>query len=357
MLIMLKEMLHALRDRLLRLRDDKRRYANAPTIIRKKRTHHHARFYVDTTRGPRQKYAHSAAICVLVCVFVYCAWQLGAYAVEYLQSRSASNALRDAYYEEMPEESPAATPTATPAPTPASTFTPQPGETPAPTATPMTELPKVKYPNNEFGLARSNFIKMRRQSPDIVGWLTIEDLIDEAVVKRNNEYYLDHDYRGHHNKNGAIFMEETTDLSTRPYTMILYGHNMKTGLMFGGLRNYENLSFYRANPFITFNSAYEDGRYVIFAVATIGVKTSNWKFVNLWQLSSTHVETRMSAIEQLRTRSLYRSGIEVAVDDQLLLLVTCVENDDERRVVAARRIREGEKEIDLQKLVNRAQTR
>lgn len=353
---MLDKLLSALRSRVLGWIGEKQRMAGAPTITRKKKTHRRARFYFDATRGPWQRIAYSAAICALLCVFVYCAWQLGAYGVEYLQSRAASDALRDAYYEELTETVPAtATPTATPSPTP--TPTPQPGATPAPTPTPMRELPRVKYPGNEFGLARSNFIKMRRQSPDIVGWLTIEDMIDEAVVQRDNEYYLTRDHRGYHNKNGAIFMDETVDLSTRPYTIILYGHNMKTGLMFGGLRNYENISFYRANPFITFNSAQEDGRYVIFAVATIGVKSSNWKFVNLWQLSSTTIATRKTAIEQLRTRSLYRSGIEVREDDQLLLLVTCVENDDERRVVAARRIRDGEKEADLQKLVNRAQTR
>jgi sortase (surface protein transpeptidase) len=44
----------------------------------------------------------------------------------------------------------------------------------------------------------------------------------------------------------------------------------------------------------------------------------------------------------------------VRPDDQLLLLVTCVENDTERRVVAARRVREGEDEAQLKTLEERS---
>lgn len=356
---MLNELLRTLRKRLRRWLEDRRRFAAAPHVERKKKTHRHPRFYLDATHGPLQRYAYTAMTALFLCVFVYCAWQLGSYGLEYVRARQASAALRDAYYAQEELATPVPSPTSTPEPTlpPTPTPSPRPGETPAPTPTPRVSLPVVKYPGNEYALANSRFMKLRRQNADIVGWLTIEDMIDEAVVQRDNEYYLARDYRGYHNKNGAIFMDESIDLSTRPYTIILYGHNMKTGLMFGGLRNYENINFYRKNPFVTFDSAYEEGRYVIFAVATIGVESSSWKYVNLWQLCTDNIARRKEAIDQLRTRSLYRSAIDVKEDDQLLLLVTCVENDDERRVVAARRVREGEKEADLQKLVNKAQTR
>ena len=31
-------------------------------------------------------------------------------------------------------------------------------------------------------------------------------MLDEAVVQRDNSYYLNRDYRGYHNANGAIFL-------------------------------------------------------------------------------------------------------------------------------------------------------
>ena len=83
---------------------------------------------------------------------------------------------------------------------------------------------------------------------------------------------MDHDALGEKNVNGAIFLDAAVTLKSRPYSLVLYGHNMKTGAMFGNLRNYENASFYHKNPFISFDSMYEKGRYVIFAVTNISIE-------------------------------------------------------------------------------------
>lgn len=196
-------------------------------------------------------------------------------------------------------------------------------------------------------------MKIRRQNDDIIGWLTIKDLLDEAVVQRDNQYYLDRDYRGYHNKNGAIFLEESTTLRTRPYTLMLYGHNMKTGATFGGLRNYENLTYYRNNPFVTFDTLYEDGRYVIFAVCTISTNPRNWRYVNFAHLNSSYVELRQQAIDSLFRFSDYSRQIDVQPDDQILLLITCVGEETDRRIIAARRLRDDETEEGLLRIVQR----
>lgn len=57
------------------------------------------------------------------------------------------------------------------------------------------------------------------------------------MVQRDNTYYLNRDYLGYHNDNGAIFLDMGCDLTGNPKALILYGHNMKTGAMFGNLRN------------------------------------------------------------------------------------------------------------------------
>ena len=273
-----------------------------------------------------------------------------------------SNKLRDEYYsyETLSEESPTPSPTVEIAVethhvddsamnTPALTESVS-----QPTATPALRLSPVKYPNNYYANVRSRFQKLRRQNADIVGWITIEDLLDEAVVQRDNEYYLRRDYRGYHNSNGAIFLEEHCNLKTRPYTLILYGHNMKTGAMFGGLRNYENIVYYKNNPFITFDTAYEDGRYVIVGVARVSTVASDWDYVDFSALNSLVISQRSSALQKLMSRSIFNTPIEVQVSDQLLLLITCTEKDADRRVVIARRIREDETEEKLMKLVRRA---
>ena len=272
-------------------------------------------------------------------------------------SRALSASLREVYYAEtevqLSESADA------PTSTPALEATAAPTAFIAPTALPQAaQLESVPYPDNPYGLVSSRFQKLQRQNSDIVAWLTIPGLLDEAVVQRDNSYYLRRDYRGYHNDNGAIFMEQAVRLSgQRPYTLILYGHNMKSGAMFGGLRNYENAAFYRHNAFVTCDTAYEDGLYVIFAVGTLSQRAYTPDYVDVSKLLSVRTAWREEAIGQLIKCSTLTNWVDVRADDQLLLLVTCVEDDTERRYVAARRIRPDETQAQLQKLVDRTDAR
>ena len=208
-------------------------------------------------------------------------------------------------------------------------------------------LPAIPYPLNPNRTINSRFQKIRRQNNEIIGWLTLGDLLSEAVVQRDNSYYLRRDYQGYHNVNGAIFLEEHVDLSTRPYTLTLYGHNMKTGAMFGCLRNYEDIGYYRKSPFITFDTIYEEGRYVIFSIAEVSLDSRYGNYNGFFRLNTCSTAERKEIIDGLFRFSKYVCPIDVSVDDQLLLLVTCVGDDSERRVVAARRFRDGETEGGL----------
>ncbi len=322
-------------------------------------------------------------------------WQLGSYIENLIRTRRQEAALRAEYYAtdaptDIPDDSPAPTgepsPAYTPRPTPvqlsawgygSATDAPLPTDTPVPTPLPTVAaalpvqaagptalptaspdpyatLPPVPYPNNRYKTVTTRFTRLQRQNRDIVGWLNVDGLLDTAVVQRDNEYYLRRDYQGYHNENGAIFLEESISLDTRPYTLILYGHNMKTGAMFGSLRNLEDIGFYRKHPIVTFDSIYEDGRYVIFSVAEVSLKTTDRNYAGFYRLNSCTRMEREDIIDDLINLSVHTCPIDVNADDQLLLLVTCVDDDAERRVVAARRVRPGETEEQLISLLQNA---
>lgn len=291
---------------------------------------------------------------LLACVMLFSAGQLISYSVDYFAAQHASDELRELYHEETqaPTNVPADTPAPTDRPTP--TPTQKPDAAPSPTASPAARLSAMRYPGNPYAAISATFTKLRRQNADIVAWLTIPTLLDEAVVLRDNSYYLKRDYRGYHNVNGSIFLDESTDLSTRPYTLMVYGHNMKTGAMFGCLRNYETLSFYQKNPFITFNTMYEDGQYVIFSIAQLSLNAKDSNYLSFSQLNSDSIAWRKEAIDTLLSRSAFYTSLDVQPEDQLLLLITCVEDDEERRIVAARRLRDGETTESVQHIINRA---
>ena len=163
-----------------------------------------------------------------------------------------------------------------------------------------------------------------------------------AVVQRDHTFYMDHDALKNKNRNGAIFLDVSVSLETRPYTLLLYGHNMKSGAMFGGLRNYENPNYCARNRFISFSSLYEEGRYVIFAAGRIGIEEGQPDYIDPFSMLSDNAEERAEMIDRLKKASAWSGSVDVSPEDQLLILVTCVDDDDHRRVVAARRLREGE---------------
>lgn len=215
-------------------------------------------------------------------------------------------------------------------------------------------LPNVPYPMNKYANVSNRFRKLQQQNKDIIGWLTIENVVDEGVVQRDNAYYLRRDYKGYHNQNGSIFMDENVELKNRPYTITLYGHNMKSGAMFGFMHNYEHVNFYHEHPFVQFDTAYEDGRYVIFAIGVVSTKEYDADYLNLSKLNSFTAAWRQEAIKTLQHRSLYTTTVDVLPEDQILLLMTCAQDDADRWVIAARRIRDGETEKQLAERVERA---
>ena len=79
--------------------------------------------------------------------------------------------------------------------------------------------------------------------------------------------------------------------------------------------------------------------------------------MDFFALISTDIQKRQIAIDALKAASVHTCTIEVQPEDQLLILVTCVEKDEERRVVAARRIRDGEDEKELKDLAERSRKR
>ena len=198
----------------------------------------------------------------------------------------------------------------------------------SPTPVPKEEVKGDGIDPEVSPIGNVDFEGLRAKSTDYAAWIYSPDTVINypIVYTDNNFYYLDHIPVEQYNSAGTLFIDCKCAADFSDQNTLIYGHNMKTGAMFGSLRNYENLTFYRNNPFITFDTAYEDGRYVIFAVATVSTTQGSWRYVDFTRLSSPVIADRTNAISALLSRSIYRTQVDVAADDQLLLLVTCVDD-------------------------------
>ena len=76
----------------------------------------------------------------------------------------------------------------------------------------------------------------------IIGWVKIDDTnIDYPVMQSpDEEYYLTHNFNQEYDRNGSIFMDPDCDVLKPSTNLILYGHHMRSGNMFGDLANYES---------------------------------------------------------------------------------------------------------------------
>ena len=224
---------------------------------------------------------------------------------------------------------------------------------PVPAATPIPSpeassdrLEAVSYPDNPGLKMSERFKKLRKKGKYIVGWISFDE-VDEAVAQKDNTFFLNHDATGKRNSNGAIFLDSGVPLMTRPYTLFLYGHNMKSGNMFGRLKKYKESGYFYKHRIITFDTLYEDGQYAVFAVMEMDTTPGTARWYDLWSLAADSYAEREEAIRTLERRSVISSALDVQADEQILLMVTCLDGDTERLVVAARRLREGETENNL----------
>ena len=245
----------------------------------------------------------------------------------------------------------------TDSPLPAETFSPSPVLSSAPAAAgqelqdtetlpPVNEadngvLRPVPYPDNPKLEIPERFRSLRKKSNYIIGWISF-DQVDEAVAQKDNTYFMNHDALGKRNSNGAIFLDEDVRLITRPYTLFLYGHNMKSGNMFGRLKKYKENTYCYQHRIIRFDTMYEEGQYAVFAVMEMNTVPGTGLWYDLWSLNTDSRTDREKAIRTMESRSAIRSMLDVQADDQLLLLITCLDGETERLVVAARRLRNGE---------------
>ena len=63
--------------------------------------------------------------------------------------------------------------------------------------------------------------------------------------------------------------------------MLIHGHNMRDGSVFGDLDNFRDLEFLKDNPVTTFNTLYENCLYVPFAVFDISATPGDQEYVDM----------------------------------------------------------------------------
>lgn len=285
----------------------------------------------------RGTWLYRAALLAMLALVVLAA----VYIVKFYRERSETEALNEQLHALMVTAEP--------------TASAQPSAAPTPQTTVSSNAQILAYPTPPAEI-RKELVGLHSLNPDLIGRLYIptdteHTAIDQFVLKRDNEYYLTHDFYGDERKSGAVFMDEANEIWPQDQHMILYGHNMKNGTMFARLTQYSTIKYAARNPFIYFDTIYETGTYVVLAAMRLPAKETMTPSFNIrtFFFGDASFNSFLYAIQE---RALYVTTVGADANDQLLSLVTCSYNeDDERFILITRRLRENETEDDIRALI------
>ncbi len=176
----------------------------------------------------------------------------------------------------------------------------------------------------------------------LIGWLKIDDtIIDYPVMQTvNNEYYLDHNFNQEYDKNGSLFLDKDCDVVRRNTNLIIYGHHMKSGKMFGNLNSYSNEEYGKKHALIQFDTIYEKGTYEVMYVFRSRIYNEDEVVFKYYQFLDAASEAEFNSnMQEMAALSLYDTGVTARYGDELLTLSTCDSSEtDGRFVVVAKRV-------------------
>ncbi len=176
---------------------------------------------------------------------------------------------------------------------------------------------------------------------DTVGWIRIEDTdINYPVMQTPDDpnYYLNHNFQKEYHSYGCIYVREVCSVDAPSDNLTIYGHRMRSGVMFYDLQNYKKEDFFREHPVIEFDTLTERHDYQILSVflttASVGQGFTYHEFVD----ASDEAEFQQY-VDTCKELSLYDTGVDAQYGDKLITLSTCeYSQTNGRLVVVAKRI-------------------
>lgn len=227
-------------------------------------------------------------------------------------------------------------------------ITPRPTPTPSPTpdqgivtltlaaeaadAAPAPTLSPSAVPSPSPTPEPINFEALAQINSDLIAWIRLPGtVIDYPLVQTNNNTrYLGHLFDGTSNQLGSLFMDYENKGQFNDQHILIYGHDMQDGSMFGSLSNYANSAYYKSHPeaiiYLPDGSAY---KLQIFAAARMAA------FRSELPVSFGSDEEFLAYVEKIRSLSAFETNIQISASDHVVSLCTCVSDSSDYRFIVS----------------------
>lgn len=175
-----------------------------------------------------------------------------------------------------------------------------------------------------------DFAALRAQYPDIRAWLTIPGTpIDYPVLQSSTddpEHYLRRNFKGEYRTAGSLFFQ--ADCVLKGEVLVVYGHNMSDGTMFGKLPMYMDSIFCSEHPRLILQTPEGIRQYMVAAVLETDIGQ-----VPFYRTVFGNEGEYLEYVRILLDSAQVKTGVPIPTDSQLLILVTCSYSWPEARYV------------------------
>lgn len=179
-----------------------------------------------------------------------------------------------------------------------------------------------------------------QQNNDMAGWLWIEGTDIEYPVMytpEEPERYLHTDFYGSYAAGGCLFLGEGGGPDAAH--VIVFGHHMKNGTMFGSLRKYSSAEYAAEHPIIHLDTLTEEREYeVVTAFYSRVYDADDVGAFRYYQYTDLSNRQKFSDyVSRMWRSALYNTGVEVEYGQRLLVLSTCSYHTDNGRFAVVAR--------------------
>lgn len=193
-----------------------------------------------------------------------------------------------------------------------------------------------------------NFKELRKINPDVVGWIYIDEKVSYPIVQaEDNEYYLHRTFEKKENFSGAIFLDYQCTPPFDTDNTIVYGHNLKSGKMFGYLKRYYDTKYnkdanYKEHEVIWIITPEQDREYKVFAAREIDVN----KDTDAYMIQFETVEEYAAWLDECVKKSLYKTRTKPDSSVGTVTLSTCTSSTQAGRFIVQGTMIQSEEHID-----------
>ena len=163
-----------------------------------------------------------------------------------------------------------------------------------------------------------DFAALQAINKDAAAWLySPGTVIDYPVmIATDYNYYLGHLPDGTKNANGALFIDYNCAADFSEKLTVIYGHNMKSGRMFGSLKGYKTQSYYDERPNMYLYTEQENYRIELLYGCVIGA--GQWR-----ERAFMYAENMDALLSYAEHNTTFKSNVQYEEGDRIVALSTC----------------------------------